>query len=69
MSKKIDNLHRIIQDLESRYGKDDADVRNLHVELMALKEIEEADRQKRTARTPFSRTYQPQSQRSESSAI
>jgi hypothetical protein len=37
MGKKLDNLHRLIRDLESRYGKDDVDVQRLQSELNELK--------------------------------
>jgi hypothetical protein len=44
MSRKTDNLNRIIQDLEARYGKDDSDVRQLYVALSALKARESVPR-------------------------
>jgi hypothetical protein len=44
MSRKTDNLIRIIQDLESRYGKGDPDVQQLHTELRTLKASEETRR-------------------------
>ena len=36
MSKKLDNLHRLVCDLELRYGKDDVDVQKLQAELNEL---------------------------------
>jgi hypothetical protein len=44
MSRKTDNLNRIIQDLEARYGKDDSDVQQLYVELKAVNAEEDARR-------------------------
>lgn len=53
MSKKIDNLYRLIQDLESRYGKDDVDVQQLYAELGVLKSLREADHKKRRTFSPL----------------
>jgi hypothetical protein len=36
MGKKVENLHRLVRDLESRYGKDDVDVKRLQAELNLL---------------------------------
>jgi hypothetical protein len=46
MSKKTDNLKRIIQDLEARYGKDDPDIMHLNVALSTLKSNEVAPRRR-----------------------
>jgi hypothetical protein len=53
MSRKTDNLMRIIQDLESRYGKGDPHVQQLQIKLSALEALEEACR--RRWRTPAMR--------------
>jgi hypothetical protein len=36
MGKKVENLHRLVRDLESRYGRDDVDVKRLQAELNLL---------------------------------
>lgn len=52
MSKKTDNLQRLIQDLASRYGKDDTDVQKLSTELIALKAMQQARRECRRTALP-----------------
>jgi hypothetical protein len=36
MDKKVENLRRLVRDLESRYGKDDVDVKRLQAEFNLL---------------------------------
>jgi hypothetical protein len=36
MGRKVENLHRLVRDLESRYGRDDVDVKRLQAELNLL---------------------------------
>jgi hypothetical protein len=43
MGKKVDNLHRLVRDLESRYGKEDVDVKRLQAELNLLEASKAAD--------------------------
>jgi hypothetical protein len=52
MGKKIDNLHRIVGDLESRYGRDDEDVQRLRGELTALVASKDAVTVNRIAPAP-----------------
>jgi ABC-type transporter Mla subunit MlaD len=49
MSRRINSLQQIVQDLESRYGKSDADVKKLQVEIEALLATKEEHRQKRSS--------------------
>ena len=43
MSRRIDSLRQIVQDLESPYGKDDAGVQVLHADLGVLIAIKNSD--------------------------
>lgn len=58
MSKKIDNLRRVVQDLENRYGKEDADVQRLQSELNSLEQVKERRFVDRRAATPHKHNFQ-----------
>lgn len=49
MGKQIDNLRRVVQDLELRYGKGDIDVQQLQCELDGTEEVEERLTERRPA--------------------
>jgi hypothetical protein len=57
MSRRINSLQQIVQDLESRYGKSDADVQKLQLELEGLLAAKEKDRQNRNTVFHFSRGF------------
>jgi hypothetical protein len=49
MGKQIDNLRRVVQDLELRYGKGDVDVQQLQSELDASEQVKERFAERRPA--------------------
>ena len=58
MGKKVDNLRRVVQDLETRYGKEDLDVQRLQSELTALEQVKERRIVERRAATPHKHNFQ-----------
>ena len=58
MGKKLDNLRRVVQKLESRYGKDDVDVQRMRADLNVLEAIKEAKIVERRAATPHKHNFQ-----------
>lgn len=58
MGKKLDNLRRIVEKLETRYGKDDVDVQRMRGELNTLEAIKEAKVVERRAATPHKYNFQ-----------
>ena len=58
MGKKVDNLRRVVQDLETRYGKEDLDVQRLQSELNALEQVKERRIGERRAAPPHKHNFQ-----------
>lgn len=58
MEKKLEKLHRLVQELGARYGSDDVDVLRLKEELNTLQALKQTPRIERRKATPLKRDFQ-----------